>query len=121
MSDICDTVDALLGPSGDYYSLVTSKENASGDMSHLSCTDEDKMIQQFEGAAILAKMFSKFLQDRRNAPPDVLFEARMAIQSTSANLFAFVSGKLLSIMFMTLLYGKCYCAGWLGSWSESQF
>jgi hypothetical protein len=53
-----------------------------------------KILWQFEGAATSAKMFSKFLQDRRNAPPYVLFEARMAIQSTFANSFAIVSGKL---------------------------
>ena len=74
--------------------------------SGVSYTDDDKMIlQQFEGASTPTKMFSKFLQDRRNAPPYVLFEARMAIQSTSANSFAIVSGK--------------YCAGWLGCWSAS--
>ncbi len=66
-------------------------------------------------------MFSKFLQDKRNAPPYVLFEARMAIQSTSANSFGIALGKLSSLMFMTLLYDKCYCAGWLGGWSESWF
>jgi hypothetical protein len=45
----------------------------------------------------------------------------MAIQSTSANSFGIVSGKLSSLMFMTFLYEKCYCAGWLGGWSESWF
>jgi hypothetical protein len=81
MGDICDTVDALLDPSEDDYSLLTSEEKTSGDMSHLSYTDDDKMISwQFEGAATPAKILSKFLQDRRNAPPYVLFEARMAIQ-----------------------------------------
>ena len=56
--------------------------------------------RQFEGAATPTKMFSKFLQDRRNAPQYVLFEARMAIQMTSSNSFATVSGR--------------YCVGWLG-------
>jgi hypothetical protein len=80
MGDICDTVDALLDPSGDDYSLLTSDKKVFGDVSCLSYTDDDKMIlRQFEGAAGPAKMFSKFLQDRRNALPYVLFEARMAI------------------------------------------
>ena len=100
MGDICDTVDALLDPSGDDYNLLTSDEKESEDKSRVSYTDDDKMILwQFEGAATPAKMFSKFLQDRRNAPPYVLFEARMAIQSTSLNLYAIVSGK--------------NCVGWL--------
>ena len=100
MGDICDTVDALLDPSGDDYNLLTSDEKESEDKSRVSYTDDDKMIlRQFEGAATPAKMFSKFLQDRRNAPPYVLFEARMAIQSTSLNSYAIVSGK--------------NCVGWL--------
>jgi hypothetical protein len=95
MADICDTVDALLEPNGDNYNLLTSDEKATGDTSHLSYTEDDKKILwQFEGAATSAEMFSKFLQDRRSAPPYVLFEARMAIQSTSAKSFAIVSGKL---------------------------
>ncbi len=122
MGDICDTVDALHDHSGDDYSLLTSEEKASCDTSRLSYTDDDKMILwQFEGAATPAKMFSKFLQDWRNAPPYVLFEVRMATQSTSANSCAIVPGKLFSLMFMPLLYGKCYCAGWLGGWSASRF
>ncbi len=107
MVDICDTVDALLDPSGDDYSLVTSEEKASGDMSPLSYADDDKTILwQFEAAVTPAKMSSKSLQDRRYASLYVLFEDRMAIQSTSANSFAIVSGKLFSLMFMTLLYGN---------------
>ncbi len=108
MGDICDTVDALLDPSGDDYNLLTSDEKDSEDKSRVSYTDEDKMIlRQFEGAATPAKNFSKFLQDRRNTPQYVLFEARMAIQSTSSNSFAIVSGR--------------YCVGWLGCWSVSCF
>ncbi len=95
MADICDTVDALLEPNGDNYNLLTSDEKATNDTSCLSYTEDDKKILwQFEGAATSAKMFSTFLQDKRNAPPYVLFEARMANQSTSANSFAIVSGKL---------------------------
>jgi hypothetical protein len=44
MGDICDTADALLDPSGDDYSLLTSDEKAFGDISRLSYTDDDKMI-----------------------------------------------------------------------------
>ena len=100
MGDICDTVDALLDPSGDDYNLLTSDEKESEDKSCVSYTDDDKTIlRQFEGAATPAKIFSKFLQDRRNAPPYVLFEARMAIQSTSLNSYTIVSGK--------------NCVGWL--------
>ncbi len=106
MGDICDTVDALLSPSGDDYNLLTSDEKEFEDKSHVSYTDDDKMIlQPFEGVSMPAKMFSKFFQDKRSAPPYVLFEARMAIQSTSANSFAILSGK--------------YCAGWLGRRSAS--
>jgi hypothetical protein len=80
MGDICDTVDALLDPSRIDYSLLTTDKKALGDTSRLCYTDDYKMIfQQFEGAATPAKIFSKFLHDRRNAPPYVLFEATMAI------------------------------------------
>jgi hypothetical protein len=44
MGDVCDTVDALLDPSGDEYSLLTSEEKESVDMGCLSNTDDDKMI-----------------------------------------------------------------------------
>jgi hypothetical protein len=95
MADICDTVDDLLEPNGDDYNLLTRDEKSNGETNRLPYTKDDKKIlRQFEGAATSAKMFSKFLQDRRNAPPYVLFEAKMTIQSTSANSFAIVSGKL---------------------------
>jgi hypothetical protein len=38
LGDIGDTVDALLDPCGDVYSLLTSEEKASGDTSRLSYT-----------------------------------------------------------------------------------
>jgi hypothetical protein len=44
MGDICDTVDALLDPSGDDYSLLTSVNKAFGDISRLSYNDDDKKI-----------------------------------------------------------------------------
>ncbi len=44
MGDICDTVDALLDPSGDDYSLLTCDKKVFGDVSHLSYTDDDKII-----------------------------------------------------------------------------
>ena len=56
MGDVCDTVDALLDPSGDDYNLLTSDEKESKDKSRVSYTDDDKMILwQFEGAATPAK------------------------------------------------------------------
>jgi hypothetical protein len=44
MGDICDTVNALLDTSGNDYSLLTSDKKAFGDISHLSYTDDDKII-----------------------------------------------------------------------------
>ena len=44
MGDICDTVDVLIDPSGDDCSLLTSDKKAFGGISHLSYTDDDKMI-----------------------------------------------------------------------------
>jgi hypothetical protein len=49
MGDICDTVDALLDPSGEDYNLLTSDEKEAKDKSRVSYTDDDKMIlRQFE-------------------------------------------------------------------------
>ncbi len=84
------------------YSLVMRKQLVTQAVYPYS-EDNKKIHRQFEGAATSAKMFSKFLQDRRNAPPYVLFEARMAIQSTSANSIATVSVKLCWLIFMTPL------------------
>ena len=63
-------------------------------MSRLNYTDHDKMVlRQFEGAAIPAKKFSKFIQYKRNTWSYDLFENRLAIEISHSDTFTIVQGK----------------------------
>lgn len=109
MGDVEDTQNVLLASDGDDYDLLTNEEKDSGDISRLTHTPHNKKIlRQFEGAATPAKVFSKFLQDREHAPPYVLMEARLAIQSTSADYFAIVSGTVFIVCYVNVMFYYVY-------------
>lgn len=102
MGDLGDTIDVLLAKDGDDYDLLTQEEKQSGDTSRLTYTAcNKKILRQYEGAATPGKMFSKFLQDRRNTVSYVLIEARLAVQSASSDWFPIHSGK--SLLYTSLL------------------
>ena len=83
--DMRDALDALLAPDGMDFGKLNAEEVSSHDHSRLSYTEHDrKVLRQFEGAAMPAKRFCKFLQDKRNAWAYMTFEARIAIQDTAA-------------------------------------
>ena len=66
----------------------------SNNVSRLNYTDHDKMVlRQFEGAAILAKKFSKLTKDKRNTWSYVLFESRLAIEVSRSDTFTIVQGR----------------------------
>ena len=95
MGDVCDTNKSLLCEGGDDRDLLSTAEKNSNSYERLSYTSKGKTInRQYEGAALPSRNFSKFLQDRRNTPPYVLFEGRLVVQETSAKWFAMHSGKL---------------------------
>lgn len=67
MGDTMDTLDILLAPDGDDYSMLSPKEKETNDLSRFTYTDQDKkVLRQFEGASRPAKAFCKFLQGRND-------------------------------------------------------
>ena len=77
MEDICEILSILHGPDAGDYDMMTAAERSSSDLSHLTYTENNKMIlQKYEGADTAAKTFSKFTQDRREIWSYVLFELR---------------------------------------------
>lgn len=85
MGDQSDALETLLGPDGFDRGLLTANEIAINDLSRLIYTEGDKKaLRQFEAMAEPAKLFSKFAQVNENAWSYLLFEAKMAIQSTTA-------------------------------------
>ena len=80
MGDTCDTIDELLSPMGEDHYMLNRHELDDNNLSRLTYTDHDKMIIcQFEGAAMPAKMYSKFTQDNKNTWSSILFESRLVI------------------------------------------
>ena len=80
MRDISETVATLLSPMGEDHTILSWAEVQSNDLSRLNYTDHDKMVlRQFEGAAIPAKKFSKFIQYKRNTWSYV-YESRLALE-----------------------------------------
>lgn len=60
--------------------LLTAAEIASNDLFRVSYTDHDKaVLQQFEGASMPAKKFSKFMQGNREAWSYAFYESRLTI------------------------------------------
>lgn len=110
MGDVEDAQNVLLASDGDDYDLLANEEKESGDTSHLTQTPHNKKIlRQFEGAATPAKTFSKFLQDGEHSPPYVLIEARLAIQSASADYFSIVSGTVFIVCYVNAMFYCVHC------------
>jgi hypothetical protein len=75
MGDVSETLEILLSAGGDDNGML-----ANTSLDELRYTAEDKMVlRQFEGAAIPAKLFSKFTQDTKETWSYILFESRLAI------------------------------------------
>ena len=95
MGDFCETFEILLAKGGDDYDLLNKTEKDVGDLARFTYTSQEKMILcQFEAAAAPAKSFSKFTQDKQDSWSYVLFEARVAIQTSRKPTFDMVQGML---------------------------
>jgi hypothetical protein len=82
-------LDILLGEGGDDCTMLVNKT-----MADLTYTEDDKMVlQQFEGAAVLAKVYSKFMQDTKETWLYVLYESKLAIASSCKDIFTIQPGK----------------------------
>jgi hypothetical protein len=93
MGDICAALTTLLSPGGSDCDSLTAAEIVSNDFSRVSYIDHDKaVLQQFEGASMPAKKFSKFMQDNREAWSYVLYESRLAIALSRDESFTIVAG-----------------------------
>lgn len=110
MGDLSDTLQQLYAKDGIDYGALTTEEKSSGKpyfyqtlllswiLTFLQClgnidrviyTDEDKSILlQFEAASAPVRLFSKFLQDRRDSVCYLLYESRLVIQHTSTETFS---------------------------------
>jgi hypothetical protein len=63
-------------------------------MVELTYTDSDKMVlRQFEGTAVPAKVYSKFMQDTKETWFYVLYESKLAIASSCKDTFTFQPDK----------------------------
>ena len=119
MGDICAAISILLSSGGNDRDLLTSSEIASNDFSRVSYTDRDKVVlQQFEGASIPAKKFSKFTQDDREVWSYVLYESRLTIALSREESFTVVAGvycasqvfvQLLTYTFSSNTPTSCFC------------
>jgi hypothetical protein len=94
MGDICDTIDELLSPMGEDHYMLNRQELDDNSFSRLTYTDRDKIIMhQFERAAMPAKMYSKFTQDKRDTWSYILFESRLVIDMHRSDTFTTVEGQ----------------------------
>jgi hypothetical protein len=93
MGDLTETQSVLLGPHGSDRTLLTAEEITSNDLSRLNYTNSNKMVlRQFESAALPAKLFSKFTQDRRDTFSYMLFESRLAVSRSREETFTMHPG-----------------------------
>jgi hypothetical protein len=91
MGDVSETLKVLLRPGGDDSGLLESNT-----LDDLQYSGEDKMVlRQFEGAAMPAKLFSKFTQDTKETWSYILFESRLAIASSRTDTFTITPGMYL--------------------------
>ena len=91
MGDVSETLAILLSPEGDDSGLLDHNK-----LDDLQYTGEDKMVlRQFEGAAMPAKLFSKFTQDTKETWSYILFESRLAIASSRTDTFTITPGMYL--------------------------
>ncbi|EJK63933.1 hypothetical protein THAOC_15380 [Thalassiosira oceanica] len=89
MGDLSDTLQQLYAKDGIDYGALTTEEKSSGNIDRVIYTDEDKSILlQFEAASAPVRLFSKFLQDRRDSVCYLLYESRLVIQHTSTETFS---------------------------------
>jgi hypothetical protein len=89
MGDVYESLDILLGEGGDDRAKLVNKT-----MAESTYTDNDKMVlQQFEGAAVPAKVYSKFTQDTKETRSYVLYESKLAIASSRKDTFTIQPGK----------------------------
>ena len=103
MGDFCETFEILLAKGGDDYDLLNKTEKDLGNLTCFTYTSQEKMILcQFEAAAAPAKSFSKFTQDKRDSWSYVLFEARVAIQTSRKPTFDMVQGMLFIHRFFSI-------------------
>jgi hypothetical protein len=88
MGDVSETLEILLSAGGDDNGML-----ANTSLDELRYTAEDKMVlRQFEGAAIPAKLFSKFTQDTKETWSYILFESRLAIALSCRDTFTIEPG-----------------------------
>ena len=88
MGDMSKTLAILLQKGGMDWDLLSDEEKKNNDTSSFEYSDEEKKIlRQYEGAAMPAREYSKFLQDNRNAWSYVLFETRVVLSLSSAEQF----------------------------------
>jgi hypothetical protein len=88
MGDVSETLEILLSAGGDDNGML-----ANTSLDELRYTAEDKMVlRQFEGAAIPAKLFSKFAQDTKETWSYILFESRLTIALSCRDTFTIEPG-----------------------------
>jgi hypothetical protein len=89
MGDVSELLDILLGEGGDDHAMLVNKT-----MAESTYTDDNKMVlRQFEGAAVPAKVYSKFTQDTKETWLYVLYEGKLAIASSRKDTFTIQPGK----------------------------
>ena len=86
MGDVSELLDILLGEGGDDRAMLVNKT-----MSELTYTDDNKMV--LWGAAVPAKVYSKFTQDTNETWWYVLYESKLAIASSRKDTFTIQPGK----------------------------
>ncbi len=88
MGDVSEMLEILLSAGGDDNGML-----ANTSLDELRYTAEDKMVLwHFKGTAILAKLFSKFIQDIKETRSYILFESRLAIALSRRDTFTIEPG-----------------------------
>jgi hypothetical protein len=106
MGDLCSTFEKLLAPDGDDYNLLSDKEKETGDISAYIYSDWEKMLlRQFEAAAMGAKYFSKFTQEKSSSPAYVLLNIQLAIKYVSGDYLEMHSSEYTGVACCVLCNG----------------
>jgi hypothetical protein len=89
MGDVSESLDILLGERGDDRAMLVNKT-----MAESTYTENDKIaLQQFKGAAVAAKVYSKFTKDTKETWLYVLYESKLANASSHKDTFTIQPGK----------------------------
>jgi hypothetical protein len=89
ISYVSELLDNLLGEGGDDHAMLVNKT-----MVELTYTDDNKIVlRQFKGAAVPAKVYSKFTQNTKETWLYVLYESKLAIASSRKDTFTIQQGK----------------------------